>query len=173
MKTQALRIIEPISEPEMAAFRDLNWAYRDLLLALPPEDAANVRQAYPENKYRAVLAAAETENRPPKGMMRLVQRDGEPLGVGTIQTLAPGDAEIKRVYVVPEAQGLGVGRALMLQLIEDCRSLGFNRILMDTGKVLTTAQHLYDGLGFSRRRPYQPMPPEAEGRMVYYEMSLT
>ncbi|MBF9058809.1 GNAT family N-acetyltransferase [Rhodobacterales bacterium HKCCSP123] len=168
----SLSLIEPRSEPEMAAFNRLNWDYRDLLLSLPPEYSAIVRKVYTEEKYAAVLAAGEIDNRPPRGIMRLAMLDGAPVGVGTVQTLRTGDAEIKRVYVTPQAQGAGVGRAMMDRLIADCRALGFARILMDTGKVMTAARHLYDGLGFRRRGPYQEMPPEADGRMVFYEMPL-
>lgn len=167
-----LTIIEPTSGAEMAAFRRLSWAYRDLLLALPPPDVALVRRAYPEEKYRAVLAAADTENRPPCGMMRLALRNGEPVGCGTIQSLGSGDAEIKRVYVMDAARGLGLGRRLMERLVEDCRALGFRRILMDTGRLHDAAIALYDAMGFRRRGPYQVMPPEADGVMIYFEMPL-
>jgi GNAT superfamily N-acetyltransferase len=156
----------------MAAFRALNWEYRDFLLTLPPPGVDVVRAAYPDGKYRAVLDASEIENRPPRGMMRLALRDGTPVGCGTIQTLAPGDAEIKRVYIATAARGIGAGRRMMEQLVEDCRTLGFRRILMDTGEPLKTAAALYDDMGFRRRGPYQEMPPEAKGIMIYYEMTL-
>jgi ribosomal protein S18 acetylase RimI-like enzyme len=119
-----------------------------------------------------VLDAGETENRPPRGMMRLVMTQGKPVGCGTVQTLAPGAAEIKRVWIAPEARGLGAGRRLMEQLVTDCRALGFRRILMDTGTHLQTAGKLYDAMGFRRRGPYREMPPEAEGVMIYFEMTL-
>jgi GNAT superfamily N-acetyltransferase len=170
--TPRLTFIEPRTDAEMAAFRALSWDYRDFLLALPPPDGAIVRAAYPEERFRAILDAAERENRPPRGMMRLVLKDGVPVGCGTIQTLGPGDCEIKRVWIAPEVQGLGAGRALMERLIADCRELGFTRILMDTGTPLSQATKLYDSMGFSRRGPYQPMPPEAEGIMIYFELPL-
>ena len=104
--------------------------------------------------------------------MRLVLKGGAPVGCGTVQTLAPGDAEIKRVWIAPEAQGAGAGRRLMERLIGDCRELGFRRILMDTGRALTAAQALYDRLGFRRRGPYQEMPEEIARLLVFYEMPL-
>ena len=169
---RALELKTPRTAADMTAFRRLCWAYRDFLLSLPPEDSAIVRAVYTDDRYRAALDAAEAENRPPRGQMRLVLLDGRPVGCGTVQTIGPGDAEIKRVFVSPDAQGAGAGRALMRQLIEDCRTLGFDRILMDTGRVLTSAIALYDDLGFRRRGPYQPMPPEAQGRMLFFEMPL-
>jgi len=162
----------PEGDADMATVRALNWAYREVLLALPEEDRVIVNAVYTPEKYTAMLEAAETANRPPLGQMRLVRLNGTPVGCGTVQTLPGGEAEIKRVYIVPEAQGRGLGRRLMEVLIEDCRALGFARILMDTGIVLTGAQALYDSMGFRRRGPYQDLPPEAEGRIVFYEMDL-
>lgn len=156
----------------MAAFRALSWDYRAFLARLRPSDDAAVLAAYPEEQFRLVLDAVEQANRPPLGMMRLVLQDGGPVGCGTVQTLAPGDAEIKRVWIAPEARGLGAGRALMDRLVLDCRTLGFRRILMDTGNALLSAAALYDRMGFRRRGPYQPMPAEAEGVMLYFEMPL-
>lgn len=162
----------PEGAEAMAAFRELNWAYRDTLLALPDEHTIIARTLYTSDRFAALLDAADTAYRPPRGQMRLVRLGGRPVGCGTIQTLPTGEAEIKRVYVAPEAQGRGLGRRLMEVLIEDCRRLGFRRILMDTGVVLTRAQALYDSMGFRRRGPYQPLPPEAEGLIVFYEMDL-
>lgn len=167
-----LRIIEPRTPPEMEAFRRLNWEYRDFLLSLPPPASAIARAVYAEPKYRATLDAAETGNRPPNGLMRLVLDGAAPVGCGTVQTIASGDAEIKRVWIAPGARGLGAGRALMERLIADCRDLGFSRILMDTAASLAPAIALYGALGFRRRGPYQDMPPEAEGVMIYFEMRL-
>lgn len=166
------RIIEPRSTAEMEAFRRLNWEYRTFLLGLPPPHNDAVLAAYPEDRYAEILADAETENRPPKGMMRLLMRDGEPMGCGTIQTIADGDAEIKRVYIAPDAQGKGAGRQMMGQLIADCRNLGFRRILMDTGAVLAKAAALYDSMGFIRRGPYADLPEDAIALRLFFEMPL-
>jgi GNAT superfamily N-acetyltransferase len=167
-----LRIIEPRSAEEMEAFRRLNWDYRDYLLGLPAPHSDAVLAAYPEDRYIAILDAAETENRPPRGMMRLLMVEDQPLGCGTIQTIGDGDAEIKRVYIAPSAQGRGAGRRMMEQLIADCRTLGFRRILMDTGQFLTTATALYDSMGFTRRGPYGDLPEDAAALRHFFEMPL-
>lgn len=167
-----LSFIEPRTASEMEAFRRLNWEYRDFLLSLPSPHNAAVLAAYPEDKYALILDEAEAENRAPKGMMRLLVRDGEPLGCGTIQTIGDGDAEIKRVYIVPSAQGQGAGRQMMEQLVDDCRTLGFRRILMDTGVVLSKAAALYDSMGFIRRGPYSDLPEDAIKLRLFFEMPL-
>ncbi|MBF9044711.1 GNAT family N-acetyltransferase [Rhodobacterales bacterium HKCCE4037] len=167
-----LRLIEPHSAAEMEAFRALNWAYRDFLLSQPPPNNEAVTAAYPEATYRAILDAAETDNRPPKGQMRLMLLGEAPVGCGSVQTLGPGDAEIKRVYIRPEAQGRGAGRQMMEQLIADCRALGARRILMDTGRVLEPAWRLYDRMGFQRRGPYLDRQRELADLLYFFEMPL-
>lgn len=167
-----VRFIEPRSTAEMEAFRRLNWEYRDFLLSLPSPHSDAVLAAYPEDTYHAILAALEVENRPPRGGMRLAMQDDRPVGCGTIQTIGPGDAEIKRVYIAPGLQGQGAGRQMMDQLVTDCRALGFKRILMDTGQFLTKAVALYDSMGFVRRGPYGDLPEEAAALRVFFEMSL-
>lgn len=164
-----LHCSEPQKAAELAAFDQLNWDYLAELRAAP-EFRPLIDAFYPDEVYRAALAKPYL---PPTGMKRLVLLDGMPVGCGTIHTHAPGDAEIKRVYVAPKARGSGAGRALMEQLITDCRSMGFRRILLDTGAHLTTAQALYDRLGFARRDAYYDAPAIAEGKLVFYEMGLT
>lgn len=165
----ALTFIEPRSAADRDAFAALNWAYRDYLLSFPEPALSIVKANYPEAKYRALLAADMT---PPSGINRLGCLDGRPVACGTVQTLAPGDAEIKRVYVSPAARGFGVGRELMLRLIEDCRAMRFRRILMDTGAHMTDARKLHTSVGFRERGPYQNVPPETDGLLTFFEMQL-
>ena len=162
----------PETPEEMDDFRRLNWDYRDFLFEAVGEDADIAFAAYPDAKYQALLDAADTLFRPPKGQMRLVKRGASAVGCGTIQTIAPGDGEIKRVYLTEAARGMGAGKRLMQVLIDDCRALGFSRILMDTARPLTAAAALYDHLGFQRRGPYQDMPDDIAARMLFFEMVL-
>jgi hypothetical protein len=60
----------------------------------------------------------------------------------------------------------------MEQLIADCRTLGFRRILMDTGQFLTTATALYDSMGFTRRGPYGDLPEDAAALRHFFEIPL-
>ena len=87
------------SAEEIAAFGRLNWAYRDVLLAGEAAMARAAAAIYTPERYRAALA---TRHRPPRGIMRLALLGGTPVGCGTVHSLAPGDAEIKRVYVAPK-----------------------------------------------------------------------
>lgn len=88
-------------------------------------------------------------------------------------TLAPGIAEIKRVFITDAARGTGAGHALMQRLIDDCRAAGFDMIRMDTAAPLEAAQRLYDSMGFVRREPYYEVPKGASGLLCFFEMRLS
>ena len=53
------------------------------------------------------------------------------------------------VYIVPELQGRGVGRALLQRLIDECTGLGFRQMVAVVGDVSNTASiALHERLGF-------------------------
>ena len=53
------------------------------------------------------------------------------------------------VYIVPELQGRGVGRALLQRLIDDCTALGFRQMVAVVGDVSNAASiALHERLGF-------------------------
>jgi ribosomal protein S18 acetylase RimI-like enzyme len=167
-----LTIATPESEADLDAVRALCREYRLMLLDLGPTERRIVETFYPEGKYEAMLARLGKLHSPPRGGLRLVRLSGEAVGCGMFHALAPGDAEIKRVYLSPAARGRGAGRALMEALVAQCRADGYRRILMDTGKPLRAAQALYDAMGFRRRGPYAEIPEFALPHMVFYEMAL-
>lgn len=56
--------------------------------------------------------------------------------------------EVKRLFVPPEARGLGLGRALMAALEQAAKDIGLCRLRLETGHTLTAAVELYRALGF-------------------------
>lgn len=167
-----LQIITPRDELDFDAVRYLCWEYRDFLLTLSEDSQAIVRNVYARDKYAAILGQIEVIHAPPQGVIRIALLDGAPVGCGMAHRLAPGTAEIKRVFLRDTARGQRAGYAMMQALIAGCRDLGFRRILMDTSRELTAAKTLYLSMGFRLRGPYQQMPPEAEGHLLYFEMDL-
>lgn len=167
-----LDIREATTAGEIDAVRALCWAYRDVLLALGGKDAEAVLHFYPEDKYADLMARLPEIHARPGGTIKLGLLDGQPVACGMSHTFQPGVAEIKRVYVAPEAQGQGAGRAMMEALIAQIRADGFQRIWMDTGAKLETAVRLYKRLGFKRRGLYQEVPEELADLLVIFEMEV-
>lgn len=101
----------------------------------------------------AMPAAGPRELSPPHGAFLVGWRGGEPVCCGGIKRL-PDDGsqgpacEIKKMYVVPQARGQGVARALLAALEEHARGLGYRVARLDTGPRQPDAQHLYRSAGY-------------------------
>jgi ribosomal protein S18 acetylase RimI-like enzyme len=67
---------------------------------------------------------------------------------------------MKRLFVAPEARGLGLGRALAEALIAEARRLGYRELRLDTPPGMDAAQAPYARLGFRPVAPYYPTPVE-------------
>lgn len=59
-----------------------------------------------------------------------------------------GDAELKRMYVVPQARGLGLARRILAALESDARTAGRTRMVLETGTEQPEAIALYTSSGY-------------------------
>ncbi len=167
-----VEIVEARSGAEFDAVRELCWAYRDFLVSQGGRDAEAVLHFYGDDVYRDLMQDLPRLHARPGGSMKLAMKDGAAVGCGMSYGFAPGVTEIKRVYLRPEARGLGAGEMMMRALIDQARADGYERIYMDTGRKLEAACALYDRLGFQRRGPYQDIPEDLLDLLVFYEMAL-
>ena len=81
--------------------------------------------------------------------------EGTPLATGGWRTqdeneegYADGDAELKRMYVTPEARGLGLARRILAALEADARAAGRTRMVLETGTKQPEAIALYLSSGY-------------------------
>ncbi|CAJ1822897.1 hypothetical protein KOPIIPEJ_01556 [Aeromonas dhakensis] len=77
--------------------------------------------------------------------------DGSILGGGGIAPLAGEEGqvcELQKMYFMPSLRGLGLGRRLVLQALDEARVLGYQRCYLETTAVLREATALYESLGF-------------------------
>ena len=65
-----------------------------------------------------------------------------------------GSAEIKRMFVVPEARGRGAGRRLLERLIEAARAEGITVLRLETWVKQPEAIGLYRAAGFEDIGPF-------------------
>jgi ribosomal protein S18 acetylase RimI-like enzyme len=70
----------------------------------------------------------------------------------------PAACEMKRLYVVAQHRGTGVGRALVETLLAEAAAMGYRVVLLDTADGMDAAQHLYERLGFRDCAPYNDNP---------------
>ena len=113
---------------------------------------------------------------PPHGRMLLAtSEDGRLIGCGVIRQIRPDAGELKRMYVRPEAQGMGLGRQLFEMRITEARNMGFTSLYADTIAGNTSMLSMYEKYGFKyiSRYPENANPPELDPYLVYLEHKLT
>jgi GNAT superfamily N-acetyltransferase len=93
---------------------------------------------------------------PPNGVYLIAyDESGAPLATGGWRTRdangegnLDGDAELKRMYVVEQARGLGLARRILAELEEDARGRGRLRMVLETGTKQPEAIALYASTGY-------------------------
>jgi GNAT superfamily N-acetyltransferase len=80
----------------------------------------------------------------PDGYFLVARLNGSPVGcAGICRCEGERTAELRRMYVAPEARRLGIARALMTALEKKARELGYTTIRLETGPEQPEAVHLY------------------------------
>ncbi len=95
---------------------------------------------------------------PPRGVLLLARRDGEPVGCGAVKFLADGLAEIKRMWISPSARGLGLGRRMLVELEDRAAEEGCTRVQLDTNGTLVEAIAMYRAFGYVEVAPFNDDP---------------
>jgi GNAT superfamily N-acetyltransferase len=81
--------------------------------------------------------------------------DEQAVGCGAIRPSPfPDAAEIKRMYVRPEARGRGISRSLLVALEDRARALGYERLVLETGTQQPEAMALYESEGYRSVAPF-------------------
>jgi len=133
--------IELVGEADLADLLPMMRAYCDFY-EVAPSDADLERLA------RALIADPDREG------IQLIARgdEAEPLGFATLywtwQTLTAARAGVMNdLFVVAEARGQGVGRALIEECRRGAREHGAPELVWETAPDNETSQRLYDSLG--------------------------
>ena len=83
----------------------------------------------------------------------VIERDGAVIGGGGVAPLVGGDdgiCELRKMYFLPEARGIGAGAAMMKQCLESAREFGFHQCYLETLSGMDAAMRLYERSGFRR-----------------------
>ncbi|MET8865698.1 GNAT family N-acetyltransferase [Nonomuraea sp. NPDC004580] len=113
---------------------------------------ADLAASYPDDPDDPTITAARLD---PAARFLLAEHDGHPVGCCAIQP-APGGAELKRMYVTPQARGRGVARRLLAEAEDLATALGHRRIRLETGIHQPEAIALYTRAGYSPIPAYPP-----------------
>jgi GNAT superfamily N-acetyltransferase len=113
---------------------------------------------YPGWEPGAGPTAEPEEFVPPGGLFLVAWLDAEAVACGGFKRIAPDIAEIKRLYVAPEARGTGTARRLLHRLEAAAAAAGYVRVRLDTGARQPAALALFLRTGYAEIADYNGNP---------------
>ncbi|MBV9607943.1 MAG: GNAT family N-acetyltransferase [Acidobacteria bacterium] len=146
------------------------------------EDARRLFQDYADSlgfrldfqNFEQELALLPGDYSPPSGCLLLAYVTDETeraAGCVALHRLEHDICEMKRLYVRPQYRGMGIGRMLANQVIEQARTMRYSRMRLDTvAAVMQQAVGLYRSLGFRDIEPYRTNPMQST---IYMELQLS
>ena len=138
-------------------------------LALLREAAVDARALYPE----LICADAPWPTNPPLeigGVYVCAFLGQAPVGCGALRALGEDTAEVLRMYVHREHRRQGIARAVLAHLIARAQSLGYARLVLETGCKQSAAIALYESFGFRQIPPFSEY--ENDPTSVCYQLQL-
>jgi GNAT superfamily N-acetyltransferase len=98
----------------------------------------------------------------PHGVFLVVRDDdGTPVACGGVARFDETRGELKRMYVLPEHRGRGLGRRILVELEAEARRLGYTSLVLETGDQSEAALSLYASSGYERIPCYPPYDSRA------------
>jgi DNA-binding MarR family transcriptional regulator/GNAT superfamily N-acetyltransferase len=104
------------------------------------------------------IPADAHELMPPFGALVIARLGQQPVGCGALKLHGPAPAELKRMWVVAEARGLGLGRRLLAELERLAREAGVRVVRLETNRALTEAIQLYRRQGYREIERFNDEP---------------
>jgi ribosomal protein S18 acetylase RimI-like enzyme len=106
--------------------------------------------------FSAELQSLSTVYRLPHGTFYVATKGKNYVGCAGWRRFEPGIAEVKRMFVVPQYSGQGIGRMLLEQVIAAARAHNMTRLRLEVLTSSTAAIALYRRLGFKEIAHYRP-----------------
>jgi GNAT superfamily N-acetyltransferase len=100
------------------------------------------------------LASLERFYAEPNGRLLLGFVDGQPAGTTGVHLMSPRTAELRRVWVTPNARGRGLASRLLDTGIETAKQFGAEAVWLET-----VAGHMDTAIRMYRRAGFRPIPP--------------
>lgn len=142
-------------------------------------DHPDARRLIDEVQQEYVVRYGEQDTTPidveefaaPRGLFLLGYRHGRAVASGGWRAhdsdepgFRDGDAELKRMYVVPRARGLGLARTMLAELERTAALAGRRRILLETGLRQPEAIGLYESSGYHETAKFGVYQDEEDSR---------
>jgi GNAT superfamily N-acetyltransferase len=152
-------IIREFQPGDELAFRQLNEEWITQYFRLEPKDAESL------NDPQGTILN-------PGGRIFFALIDGRHVGCCALLRMSENEFEVAKMAVTPSSRGAGVGRQLLLAVIDAARASGIGRLYLETNHTLTPAIRLYESLGFRHLDPERITPSPYARADVYMELKL-
>jgi putative acetyltransferase len=106
----------------------------------------------------------------PRGAFVIGRVGDDPVACGAIRPLGGEVAELKRVFVEVDYRGRGYSKAIVSELEQQARALGYKVMRLETGVRQPEAISLYESMGYHRIPNYGEY--RDSGLSVCYEKEL-
>ena len=106
---------------------------------------------------------------PPHGGIILAKEAEDFVGCVAIRKISDTIGELKRMYVRPQHQNKGLGKALLSKAIELAQACKYKTIRLDTLNGMLSAISLYKQAGFYQIEPYYYNPISSA---IYFEKEI-
>ena len=118
-------------------------------------------------KFDEELKILKTMYGPPLGCIILCKHENDFVACVAVRKIDDGVAELKRMYVKPDFQRMGIGENLLKLSISFAKEKGYKTIKLDTLNTMKPAMNLYAKHGFVETSAYYFNP---EPTAVYFEL---
>ncbi len=127
--------------------RSWQWAYRGQL----PDDYLDRMSETLDRRIER--RRAELANLPPEARWWVAEQDGKIVGFAITgpsrdADMPPKTGEVELIYLLPEAAGKGVGRALFAHAVADLRERGYERAMLWVLESNARARRFYEAAGW-------------------------
>ncbi len=78
--------------------------------------------------------------------------DQTPVACGAIKEYDAQTMEVKRMFVIPEMRGKGIAAAVLIELENWARELGYTKCILETGT------NMHDAIGLYKKMGYENIP---------------
>ncbi len=95
---------------------------------------------------------------PPGGLLLAAHLRERPVGCAALKTPVDSPPEVKRMWVAPEARGLGLGRRLLSELERHAQRGGATAIRLETNRALGEAVKMYRSAGYQEVAAFNSEP---------------
>lgn len=144
MTTTTLTIRDMASQADADAFRALNEEWIARWFKLEETDIATL-----SNPHQSVIARG--------GHVYVAEAAEKIVGTAALIPFGHDSFELSKMAVSPAVRGQGIGRALILHVLDQARVLGARSVFLGSSKRLENAVHLYESVGF-RHVPPSELP---------------